>query len=180
MRLQQALMVALLAWAVVATVVAANYYSAYASALRDLEEARSRCSQLESLLSEAQAKAASVAKRYADLRAKLVNVSLAIDYGNGTVVWYNGTLVPKGSTLLSLTVLLAEVEYKVYPGMGVYITSINGVSERIVVAGKEGYSWLWFVYSESEGKWAMGTTAADKYELRDGDLLMWKYSHWKF
>ena len=102
----------------------------------------------------------------------LLNVSLAIDYDNGTVI-------PNSSTLLSLTVFLVKVEYKLY-SMRAYVTSINGVSERVIALGKEGYLWLWYVYDKEKDSWTAGLTLADNYLLHDGDVVMWKYTHWKF
>jgi len=62
--------------------------------------------------------------------------------------------------------------------MGAYVTSINGVSERVIAPGKEGY--LWYVYDREKDSWTAGLTSADNYLLHDGDVAMWKYTHWKF
>jgi len=151
----------------------------YVDSQRTVKELKEHCHELESILSSLQAEASHLTKKYTELRRMILTVNLAIDYGNGTIIWYNGTIVPNGSTLLSLTVLLAKVEYKLYP-MGAYITSINDVSEKIITPGKEGYSWLWYIYDEEKNTWVAGLTSADSYLLRDGDTVMWKYTHWKF
>lgn len=107
----------------------------------------------------------------------LISVSIGIDYGNGTISWHNDTVIPKGSNLLSATVLVAKVEYKT-SSFGAYVTSINGLAEKIV-SKNEGYSWMWYIYDREKGELVLGKVAADKYQLRDGDIVVWKYKHWK-
>jgi len=112
------------------------------------------------------------------LLGNLVLVNLGIDYGNGTVVWYNNTLLPRGATPLSALVAVATVEYKVYSGMGVYVTSVNGVEEKIL-SKSEGYSWLWYIFDREKGQLVPGSVAADRYKLASGDVILWRYEHWK-
>ena len=117
-----------------------------------------------------------------------VHLTLIINYGDGvrapnspiinvTSVSYNLT-VPRGTTLFNATLAVANVTFRVGPH-GVYILSINGLCER-VVSRNEGYSWLWYLYDEATGGFVLGPVACDKYVIRDGDVIMWKYSHWKF
>ncbi|MEM0087480.1 MAG: DUF4430 domain-containing protein [Thermofilum sp.] len=144
---------ALLVWAVAATSAAAYLYLENARLERELEASRT-------------------------LLGNAVVVNLGIDYGNGTVVWYNGTLLPRGATVFSALLSVASVEYQVSP-MGVYVTSVNGVAERIL-SKNEGYSWLWYYFDASKGQLVMGPVAADKYKLSSGDVIVWRYEHWRF
>lgn len=112
------------------------------------------------------------------LESKAVLVNIAIDYGNGTVVWFNSTPLPSGSTALSALTAVARVEYKLST-MGAYVTAVNGVSENII-SKSEGYSWLWYKYSPEKKSLEMGPVAADKYTLVNGDIIVWRYEHWKF
>jgi hypothetical protein len=110
--------------------------------------------------------------------ARTVLVNIAIDYGNGSVVWFNSTPLPTGSSALTALTAVAKVEYKLSP-MGAYVVSVNGVSESLV-SRNEGYSWLWYRYNFEKKALEMGPVAADKYTLADGDIIVWRYEHWKF
>ncbi len=164
-RLYKILSIVLLVWAIISTIVAVNYYILFENLKRENFALKNKCAQLE--------------KELGALSEKLITVNIAIDYGNGTVQWFNNTILPKGSSLFVATVLIAKVEYKV-GAYGVYIVSINNVKEKIITPGKEGYSWIWYYYDPINKKWKWGPMAADKYILKDGDIVMWKYTHWKF
>lgn len=149
-RLGRILIVVLLVWAIVATGYAVKLYQENMYLQKNLKS----------------------------LSESTVTVSIGFDYGNGTVVWYNDTFVPRGASLLSATVLLVNVEYKM-SDFGAYVVSINGVSEKLI-SKNEGFSWMWYIYDSEKEKLVMGPIAADKYVLRDGDIILWKYEHWKF
>jgi len=163
--LKDALLLALLAWAVAASAAAAVQYT-----------------RAEGLASELSALHAALSARESELRslrAKVILVNVALDYGNGTVKWFNSTPLPVGSTVLkALLAVAGRVEYT-YGKWGAYVTSIDGVSEKIL-SKSEGYSWLWHIYDASQRKWVLGPVAADQYVLKDGDTVMWRYEHWKF
>jgi len=144
------IVIGLLVWALVASSLAAYYW---------LEYSKYR-------------------KLYESLSVKVIVVNIGVDYGNGTVVWYNNTVLPAGSTVLSALIQVAKVEYKIY-SFGAYVVSVNGVTEKIL-SKKEGYSWMWYIYDKKKGKMVLGPTAADKYELANGDTILWKYEHWSF
>ena len=158
--LERVLLVVLLVWAVAASAAAAYMYQ-----------------QAEGLRSELSSAKAALAATESELRAKVVHVNVAIDYGNGTVKWFNSTPLPQGATVLTALLCTASrVEY-VYGKYGAYVRAVDGVEEKII-SKSEGYSWLWYIFKE--GKWAMGPVAADAYKLSDGDTIMWRYEHWKF
>lgn len=148
-RLGKILVVVVLLWAVVATSLAVELYQENLYLRRSLES----------------------------LNESTITVSIGFDYGNGTVVWHNGTLVPRGASLLSATVLLANVDYKTGK-FGAYVVSINGVGEKLV-SKSEGFSWMWYVYDPEKRKLVAGPVAADKYVLKGGDIVLWRYEHWK-
>jgi len=99
-----------------------------------------------------------------------VTVNVAINYGDGRVEWHNGTLIPKGSTLLEVTQEVAEVNFTVHTGMGAFVNSINGVENE------DPFYWMWWCWSPSSG-WTLGPVAADKYVVSDGEILMWYYEN---
>ena len=140
----------LLVWAITSTSIAAYYYNEYST----------------------------VKKLYDSLSGKTIIVDIGIDYGNGTIRWFNDTVLPAGATVLSALTSVARVEY-VYGEYGAYIVSVNGVKER-KISEREGYSWLWYIYDVSKGEFEIGPVAADKYTLSSGEMILWKYSHWKF
>lgn len=150
---ERLVVIALLAWAVAASSAAAYFYLESVRLERELESSKA-------LLSSA------------------VVVNLGIDYGNGTVVWYNSTLLPRGATVFSALLSVASVEYQV-TAMGIYVTSVNGVAEKIL-SKSEGYSWLWYYFDAGRGELVMGSVAADKYKLSSGDTIVWRYEHWRF
>ena len=94
-----------------------------------------------------------------------VKFDLMLDYGNGSRVWYNGTVVPVGCRLLNATILVADPKY-LESDFGVFVTSINGVG------GNEGRFWVWNNYRDG---WEMGEVGAGAYVIREGDVLSWVY-----
>lgn len=159
------LLIALLAWAVLASALAAFNYT-------KVESLSSELSSLRAALTETETELRS-------LRARVILVNVAIDYGNGTVRWLNSTPLPSGSTVLKALLLTAsKVEY-VYGAWGAYVKSVDGVAE-VILSANEGYSWLWYIYDAGQRKWVLGPVAADQHILREGDTVMWRYEHWRF
>jgi len=99
-------------------------------------------------------------------REALVTVDLYINYGNGTVEFHRVSLL-NATAFNALLEAGAEVEYKVYPGMGVLVTSINGVRNNETIAN---HWWLYYVNG------ALAPLASDKYYLSPGDVVTWNYT----
>lgn len=112
---------------------------------------------------------------FSQLNELLISVSLLIDFGNGTSIWFNGTTL-KGTTLFEYTfdVTNGKLEYKEFTGLGYYISSILGVSENVA----ENKYWLWYYFSENE--WKLGEVGADSYVIKNKDILAWKYEQITF
>lgn len=107
-----------------------------------------------------------------ELEGIALEINLLIDYGNGSFVWHNKTLLPIGATLLNATLKVSRsVEY-VGSEMGVFVTGIDGVGTKFV---RKGYYWLWWRFDKAQGEWVLGETAADRYILQRGDILAWVY-----
>lgn len=147
---QSILLLVLLAWAIVATSTASYLY---------MENTR-------------------LSRELSSLGGRVITVNIGIDYGNGTVIWFNSTSLPRGATALTALVSVAQVEYKLSP-MGAYVTAVNNVQERLI-SKNEGYSWLWYRFDPVKKGLVMGEVSADKYKLADGDIIVWRYEHWKF
>ncbi len=139
----------LLVWAIIGTTLAVYYYNEYSTYRR----------------------------LYSSLSGKVIMVNIGIDYGNGTKQWFNGTVLPARSTVLSALTSVSRVEYT-YGQFGAYVVSINGHREKIL-SKKEGYSWMWYLYNATSGKLEYGPVAADKYILSNGQIILWRYEHWK-
>lgn len=100
-----------------------------------------------------------------ELNSLTILVNLKLDYGNGTISWYNNTRVPVGTTLFNATDRIADVEYTVFE-IGVFVDSINGVGD------KPGRWWLWYYY---DNEWKYGPVGSNQWILHDGDIVSWIY-----
>ena len=109
-----------------------------------------------------------------DYEGCVMRVNICINYEefNGTVVWYNGTLVLAGCDLLSATRRVAVVDYKYYeyqsPGK-CFVEAINNVWN----SGNK--YWMWYYWDPTNGKWERGDVGADAYILSPNETVMWRY-----
>jgi len=104
----------------------------------------------------------------AKTRGKMIHVNLGINYGDGPTVWFNGTEANTGTTLLDVTMLVATVNYTMYPGMGALVDSINDV------VNSHPYYWMWWMWT-TWGGWVEGPVACDRYVVGDDETLFWYY-----
>lgn len=88
------------------------------------------------------------------------NVSLSIDFGNGTLSAYDNL---QGSTVLNVTESVVAVEYEWYGDL-VFVTSIANVSND----ADQGLWWQYWVNGE------IGSVAANQYTVEKGDLIEWR------
>lgn len=98
-----------------------------------------------------------------------VEVDIKIDYGNGSVVWYNNTRVNVGGSLLNATVNNLPIDYRTFE-YGAFVTSINGLEQN------DSHFWVWSYY---DGEWRAGSVGADQHILHDGDIVGWTYTSFK-
>ena len=97
-----------------------------------------------------------------------INVSLSVDYGNGNTLSFDNLDVDQGETAYSLLVKKMQeknaiVTTKTYD-YGVMVESIDNVNTS--ATNYWGYS--------VNGQ--LGSVAADKYVLKNGDSVEWKYT----
>jgi hypothetical protein len=104
-----------------------------------------------------------------ELNNLTIRVNLKIDYGNGTVRWYNGTRVPLEATLLIATKTVLKIEYTL-SDFGAFVNTINGVS------GDMSHFWLWSYFDKRQGSWAPGLVGSDKWILHNEDVVAWTFS----
>ncbi|MGQ4913158.1 MAG: DUF4430 domain-containing protein [Candidatus Asgardarchaeia archaeon] len=129
--------IVLLIWALGATSAAAYYYQQYTA----------------------------IQTSYNNLVTGKMFVSIGIDYGNGTVEWYNNTIVPQNVTAFDVLLLVAEVNFTT-SSWGVFVNAINGVENNVTMAN---HWWMYYVNGE------MPMVAADRYILHANDIVLWVY-----
>ena len=99
-----------------------------------------------------------------------MRVNICIDYGNGTVVWYNDTLIPLGYDLLRATQIIAVVNYTYWEAyQACFVDAINGVWNT------DTWYWMWLKWNVEDHEWEYGQVGADKYTLSKGETVMWRY-----
>jgi len=102
-----------------------------------------------------------------------VTVSLCIDYGNGTVEWFNKTEMPPGSSLFDLLTKVANVTYTYWPTLEpghILIDSINDVG------GEKGHYWLWYYWNSKTSKWVFGPVGCDAWPLENRGIYEFVYT----
>ncbi len=87
-------------------------------------------------------------------------LTLIIDFGNGTALTYENV---EGTNVLDATNATVEVENDWYADSA-FVTSIAGVPND----PDAGLWWQYWVNDE------LGPTAANKYEVEDGDVIAWR------
>ena len=100
---------------------------------------------------------------------------LKIDFGNGKISNYDGVKLKEEKTVFDLLKKVAvennlELSFKEYPGSGVFIESID----RMVNDAKNNKWWQYWVNEE------YATVGASNYQLKNGDLVEWKYVKGQF
>ena len=97
-------------------------------------------------------------------------VNICIDYGNGTILWYNQTIVPLGCNLLQATRMVAQVNSTYWPAyQASFVDAINGVWN------KGSYYWMWYRWDGKSKVWKYGDCGADLYTLSNGEVAKWRY-----
>ncbi len=102
-------------------------------------------------------------------------VNLRIDFDNGNIKNYDSIKLGKEKTVFDLLKKVTEennleFSYKEYPDMGALIESIDNIKNDF----KINKWWQYWV----NGQYA--TQASDKYELKNGDLVEWKFIKGQF
>ena len=104
--------------------------------------------------------------------AKEINVSLVLKFEDQEKNYQE--VLEEGQTVFDLLVMAAAKEnislkFQNYQEMGVFITEINNIEN-----GKDNKYWQYTI----NGKYA--EKAADKMELKEGDMVSWEFKESKF
>jgi len=100
-----------------------------------------------------------------------VAVNIGINYGTGPVEWHN-TTVPSGENLLNATKRVATVEFKTFPGLGAFVTGINGRSQN----PSANLYWTFWVYNPKTQQYELPPVGASAYLLTSDQTIQWYYS----
>jgi hypothetical protein len=109
--------------------------------------------------------------QYSDLAAKTRGrtffANLGIKHDNGSaIVWFNGTKINAGSTLLDFTRLLVSVNYT---------ESLSGASVSALDGVPNSYPKWWMWWSWSSYGWNFGPIACDRYIIGENETVLWYY-----
>lgn len=118
--------------------------------------------------SQAQSYKSNYEKISSDMASLTMSVNLKLDYGNGTVKWFNTTRVPLNSTVLTVTKMNLAIKYSL-SDLGAFVATINGVS------GDSHHYWGWSYWDMAKKTWVLGPVGSDKWVLHDGDQVSWTY-----
>jgi len=104
-----------------------------------------------------------------------IAVALRIDFDNGNISNYNGVKLGEEKTVFNLLKKVAEennleFSFKEYPDLGVLVESIGSVKNDFGIN-------KWWQYWVNE---QYATVGADKHELKNNDLVEWKYIKGQF
>jgi hypothetical protein len=101
-----------------------------------------------------------------------VTVNIGINYGTGPVDWRNGTVVPSGENLLNATMRVATVEFTTFPGMGAFVTGINGRNQD----PSANLYWMFWVYNPQTQQYESPPVGASSYLLTSDQTFQWYLS----
>ena len=103
----------------------------------------------------------------------VVETNTLINYGNGTLRWYNETNIPATWNFYQLTLHLANgnVKEQCYgtPYNEHYVTGINNVNNQ------NPFYWTVWIFCQSQNAWATSPVGADRIRLSNGQTLAWAY-----
>jgi hypothetical protein len=99
-------------------------------------------------------------------------IDIGINYGNGTLVWKNSTIIPRDASVLDATRLVAQVEFE-STAYGAWVIAINGVANN----PDKNRFWLYWYYNENASAWFLGDVASDKFipAERGVKAIQWYY-----
>jgi hypothetical protein len=164
-----------LIWAVIVSGLAVSYY-------QTSQNRSTTISNLQSVVSNQATTISNLESNNTNLKS-IVNdtamqVSIGIDYGNGTVSWFNNTYVPVGVNALNATRMVANVAATYDPTYGeYYVTGINGVNGTVTSPTSGTY---WAISTWENGTSTPLTVGADQYIMMHGDILVWTFESYSF
>lgn len=178
------LIAALGVWAVTSTTISAYYYMQFNTYYSEYKHLAGYMDILSGTISELANVTGKLAQNTKDVSETVENLSkilesislrvnILLKYNSNSLEWYNKTSMPLGSTAFDTLFAVAEdVTYKYYEGLGVLVTSINGVTNNKTMG------WLWWYWNYTSSEWVLPDFASDKYILHRNDVIAWTYSNY--
>jgi len=100
----------------------------------------------------------------------VTRVDVLLDYGNGTVQWYENVDLIGVASVFKATKAVAFLNYSLW-GDDIFIDAINGLWNNYAA----NYFWLYWYWNFTSMSWNSGPVACNKYLLSDGDIVAWYY-----
>jgi hypothetical protein len=97
----------------------------------------------------------------------IIHVNIGLKNGSANITWFNGTSARAGDSLLTVTELVATVNYS-GSGSSAFVNSINNV------ANHGSFDWMWWTYSTSYG-WFEPPVGCGKYIVSDNETCVWYF-----
>lgn len=116
----------------------------------------------------------SLESRVNELDHSIVESGITIDNGD-TVKTYTVNLT-RGASALEALQRVADVETQSFPGMGTYVTEINGLHEN----NSQKKHWMVYKLNDENQTWTMLQTGVGSYELKEGDNIQFSYEKSSF
>lgn len=101
----------------------------------------------------------------------VTKVDVLLDYGNGTITWYENLEVLGFASVLKATKAVATVEYSLW-GTDVFVDAIDNVWNDYI---SFVYFWIYWYWNHSAKCWEVGAVACNKHLLSSGDIIAWYY-----
>jgi hypothetical protein len=104
--------------------------------------------------------------------SELGTVNTLINYGNGTMKWYNETQIPANWNFYNLTVYLTRGNIVASFDISLnehYVTGINGKENSAP------YFWTLWTFCARQSAWTQASVGADKIFLGNNSTLAWAY-----
>ena len=98
-----------------------------------------------------------------------VAVNIGINYGTGPIEWHNNTVVPRSESLLNATMRVSTVEFSSYPGLGAFVTGINGIRQNPAA----NLYWTFWVYNQQSRQYELPPVGASAYLLTSDQTVQW-------
>lgn len=101
-------------------------------------------------------------------KALVYDVKLLIDFGNGSLRWYNDSSAQPGWSgyVTTLVLLKGNVQAVWYPQYGEhFVTGLDGVSQTSLM--------YWGIWQYGGGKWSYIQVGADDLDVQNGTTIAW-------
>jgi hypothetical protein len=103
--------------------------------------------------------------------SKPITTDILLDYGNGTRIWYNGTVVQPGWNLYLATTVVTKGDMNTtwYPSYGEHL--VTGIGRVLNNANESWFIWSYNLTSH----WQVADNGADQLPTYTGSVYAWSY-----